>query len=218
MSRIVPQDAGNSGEKEKRIIEQALHDIEQKLSSDTHPNPQLEEKIAEVDQAIQQPAKAKLTTEELEQIEEVLTPPFRGSEKLYELLGVRLWKKYQPASGELVTRRKRRKAGLPETPVPLNIQDIERAILTTRLNENMHLPLLIIGIIMATVAFLNGKISAGALAATWATLGEFYPVITMRHTRLRLIRIAEKLKRREERRAERAARKVKPAEESESPS
>jgi hypothetical protein len=119
------------------------------------------------------------------------------TERLYQLLGARLLKRYVPTGGDLVMRwlrRRRPGAGLLRGA---NVGSLRRFERWTRIAEAVHLAGFMAFAVLAVGRFTHGSLSGTGLGVALALDLAFglWPVTLQRYNRLRVIRAIEILTR-----------------------
>lgn len=109
--------------------------------------------------------------------------PFEQSGRLYEALGVRLFRYFVP-DGDLSNRWRRRRE--PNHRIIANRRAAEAFVRRTELSEKSHLVLLSMGILSAAFALQLGWRGWALYLGVGNVLVNLYPVLLQRYTRARL--------------------------------
>ncbi len=109
--------------------------------------------------------------------------PFERSGRLYEALGVRLFRYFVP-DGDLANRWRRRQD--PRFRIIPNRRFAAAFVRRTELSEKSHLVLLLMGILSAAFALRIGWRGWAVYLAVGNVLANLYPVLLQRYTRTRL--------------------------------
>jgi hypothetical protein len=119
------------------------------------------------------------------------------TERLYELLGARLLKRYVPTGGDLVMRWLRRRRPGARLLRGANLESLRRFERWTRVAEAIHL-----AGFMVFAALAGWRFTHGSLSGTWLGVAlvldlafGLWPVTLQRYNRLRVIRATETLTR-----------------------
>src|SRR6266571_5237027 len=115
------------------------------------------------------------------------------TERLYELLGARLLKRYVPTGGDLVMRRLRRRRPGARLLCGANLGSLRRFERWTRVAEAVHLAGFMAFAVLAGWRFTHRSLSGTGLGVALALDLAFglWPVILQRYNRLRVIRAIE---------------------------
>lgn len=108
---------------------------------------------------------------------------------LYEALGVRFFKKYQPISGDYICNAIRRQ--LP-APRPRTAEDLEEIAKDTRVFEAPHVLGLLMLAAVAAIQVARGDLSYAAFTTAINALVSLYPIMVQRYNRLRAEDLQEK--------------------------
>lgn len=112
--------------------------------------------------------------------------PFERSGRVYEFLGVLLFRKFAP-NGDLANRWERRKD--PDFRVIRDRRSATDFLLRTEQSERGHLVLLFLGIISAAWAWTIGWTGWAVYLSIGNVVVNIYPILLQRYTRSRLQKI-----------------------------
>lgn len=118
------------------------------------------------------------------------------SQETYEKIGVRIFKKFMPSSGDYVYRYVWKKFGAPDWVKPGNIDSLKNMQFFTRVYETIHVSFLALGAGVMASQLSAGNINAAAFTAALNTLVNVYPIMVQRYNRLRLYRNINKMEER----------------------
>lgn len=115
-------------------------------------------------------------------IKTILEPKNFESPELYEKLGVRIYKKYVPTTGDLITRLVWKKIRINNGP-----ESLDDLLATTKFTEILH-HALFAGMLLPMAGDLaRGQLKSAAVTGLLNVLINAYPIILQRYNRMRLV-------------------------------
>jgi len=118
---------------------------------------------------------------------------FEKNPGLYEKLGVRLFKKYMPTSGDLIYRLVWKKLGANDLVKPNDINSLRKFEYYTRVYESIHLTFLAIGSAVIAAELQANTIEATTFNMLLQIMLNIYPILVQRYNRGRLYSTINKM-------------------------
>ena len=114
--------------------------------------------------------------------------------KVYELVGVRFYKKYVPVLGDLINRKTNNHPIFNGGDINGGLKNYEER---TRRFERIHLPLCLIITPLLLVAFIRGDYIGGTIALGINLAVNYYPLLTQRYNRVRIYNLLDRISKKE---------------------
>jgi hypothetical protein len=115
--------------------------------------------------------------------------PFERSGRIYQILGIRLFRRFVP-DGDLANRLRRRRE--PDHRLIRGRRSVPAFIRRTELSERGHLVWLLAGVLSAAYAWQIDWPGWALYLTVGNVLVNLYPILLQRYTRARLIRIVRR--------------------------
>ncbi len=117
--------------------------------------------------------------------EKILASKNFESPELYEKLGIRMFKKYMPTTGDLMYKYVWKKLGA-SNQVTLNTNSIESALSSTKGYEILHYAFLAVFSILMCHFYESDNMAGLTASTSLNTLINVYPIMLQRYNRMRL--------------------------------
>ena|SRR3989344_6845578 len=151
--------------------------------------------VADTPGAENAPSELKRASKEL--TDAWFDPKSFESERVYEALGVRTFKKYVPTSGDYVYRLVWKKYfNAPDHVKPGDLASLKEFLSGTKFNEAVHTGLFALTSTVIGVQMAEGNMNGATFMAAVNTLVNVYPIMVQRYNRLRTNRNISKMEER----------------------
>ena len=122
------------------------------------------------------------------------------SEEAYEQIGVRIFKRYMPSSGDYVFRHVWKKHGSPDWVKHGDIESLKNMEFSTQMIETVHVCLFALYTDIMASQFAEGNINKATFLAVMNILVNVYPIMVQRYNRIRLYRAINNMEERNKKR------------------